>query len=592
MKDIRNIAVFTANNRKKIAMEDKMLLFMNNEEYDDSNSDFGIRCEGDIEPSMNQYTTTESWLKREINMISFSSIWESYTMRVIDGGITLLSATSEIEPMMIELRKVQIKYDIPSVILVGEMEKKGADFFTLVEQIGVKLITVPLVTQLPINKETKFGGLIDLISMKEIVWENNDSYSRERFIEYEIREELLSQAVEYRDKIIEQIVEIEGNENLMEKFLDDREITQEEMVEGIRIATASMVVTPILLACLSTNKGIKKLLNAVVEYLPSPSLTIQAETIENHEKVILHARADEPFVGVVFATCRYLCRGDWSVVRIYRGSLKLDTCVYNSTQTKEEKINRIIKNSSLRGTEVSEVFTGDIAYVQRLKANIGDTLCDLDHKVMFEKIKIFEPIFFVKIIVKDKSCGNSRIENIFGQISRENLSCWIQYSESLYDPISIYGESKLLLVEILNRLTNEFKLDISSDKIQVLTHRTIKRTVRKEYIYERVSDTYPKKMFAHVCLELEPRKRGEGYKFVNKTKGGIVPCEFMYHISQGIEKALHEGIDGKSRIVDIKVTLYGGSYHDIYSNNEAFKMAGYIGIKKVLKEEDFLLQDL
>ncbi len=200
-----------------------------------------MTCEQDIDTVIVAPLTTESWLGREINLVNFFSILESYTMRVIDGGVTLLSAISEIQPLMIELRKVQIKYDIPSVIFVGEIEKKGADFFALVQQIGGRLSTVPLVTQLPINEGETFVGLIDLIGMKELIWEKipDDegymSYHRDRPTEYEIREELMSQAIEYRHKILEQLAEVDGNEKLMEKFLEDREISQEEIVEAIRV---------------------------------------------------------------------------------------------------------------------------------------------------------------------------------------------------------------------------------------------------------------------------------------------------------------------------------------------------------------------
>jgi len=255
LKNIRNIAVFTDNKRKKITFIDKILSFMSYEEYDtpDNDSMDWMTCERDIDTIIFTPVISESWLGREVNMINFSSILELNTMRVIDGGITLLSAISDIQPLMIELRKVQIKYNIPSVIFVGQIEKKGANFFALVQQIKGRLTTVPLVTQLPIYQEDKFIGLIDLIDMKELIWEKvtDDEYYlpyyRDRFIEHEIREELISQAIEYHNKIIEQIVEVDGNENLMEKFLEDREITQEEMVKGIRIATVAMAVTPIFI---------------------------------------------------------------------------------------------------------------------------------------------------------------------------------------------------------------------------------------------------------------------------------------------------------------------------------------------------------
>jgi len=380
LKNIRNITLFSDNQRAKIVLADKMLSYMNFEDYFDEPVDFDwMTCEQDIDTVIASFVTTESWLRREINLIQFNSLFDLDTMRVIDGGVTLLSAISDIEPMMIELHKMQIKHQIPSLIFVGQIEKKGANFFNTIKQIEAKFSTIPLITQLPIGEGEQFEGLIDLISMREYIWHEVKEYTlfhRDKPIEHEIRKELMPQALVYREKMIEQLSMIEGNEKLMEKFLEDNKIDEEEIVEAIRVSTLSMSVTPVLLGCISKDKGIKKLLNAVVEYLPSPSLSMEATEVESHKKITLQANENKPFVGVVFAQQTDPFVGELSIVRVYRGSLKLGSFIYNATQNREDKATLIMKFHTIRREEVDEIIAGDMVYILNLNAKIGDTLCD------------------------------------------------------------------------------------------------------------------------------------------------------------------------------------------------------------------------
>lgn len=588
LKKIRNIAVFSDNDKKRTVLADKMLSYMNYENYDDTHgaSLDWMECERDIDTVIVSPLATESWLEREINMIQISSLFELHTMRVIDGGVTLLSAISEIEPLMVALHKMQMKHHVPSVIFVGQMEKKGADFFAKTQEIQAKFSTVPLVTQLPIGEGKQFEGLIDLISMREFIWDEvnevNDEYMsfrRDSPTEHEIREELMPHAIVYQQKMLEQLAEIDGNEKLMEKFLEDKEINQEEIVEAIRVATLSMVVTPILLGCVFNNKGLKKLLDAVVAYLPSPSLSVEAEHImDNHKKITLHVNEAEPFVGVVFALETDPFVGELSVVRIYRGSLKLGSSIYNTTQNREDKVNRILKFYAIKREELDEVLAGDILYITGLKAKIGDTLCDPSHKVLLESIENIEPLFLVRVAV-DHAENRNMVSFAIEQIGKENPLCKIFYDEHIF----IYGESKLKLEQIVSRLREHYHLDVESHEPQIVYYRTIKIALEKEYVYKE------KKKFADIALRFESQERGVGYKFVDEIKGGIVPKEFMYPIHQGIQEALQEGIGDGYPIIDIKATLYNGSYHDVYSNGETFKRAGYEATKELLKEAEFLL---
>ncbi len=583
LKNIRNIAVFSDNDKKRAILTDKMLSYMDYEDYykDNEISMDWMECERDIDAVIENPVTSEHWLGREVNLIRFNSLFELHTMKVIDGGVTLLSATSKIELMMVELHKMRIKHHIPSLVFVGEIEKNGADFFARIKEIESKLDTVPLVIQLPIGEDYKFKGLIDLITMREFLWDEvNDvytAYHRDRPTEYEIRKELMPKAIAYRAKMIEQLAEVDGNEKFMEKFLEDREISQEEIVEAIRVATLSMAVMPILLGCVSKNKGLKKLLDAVVAYLPSPSSSVEAENMENHKNITLHSDKNEPFVGKVFAIQIDPFVGELSAVRIYRGSLTKDSSIYNVTQNREEKIGRIFKFYSIKREEENEVVVGDMVHILGLNAKVGDTLCETNHQVLLEKVKDIEPLFLVRVKVASTQ-NRDILSYAIEQISKENPLCRIFYDEYIF----IYGKNTLQLEQMVARLREHYHLDIQSEEAQIIYYRTIKTLLEKEYIQRE------KNKFSHIVLKLEPQERGEGYKFVDETKWGIIPKEFIYPIHLGIKQALEEGIGDGYPIVDIKATLYGGSYHEVYSNADLFKNAGYLATKEMLREAEFL----
>ena len=583
LKKIRNITIFSDNQKVKIVFTEKLLSYMNNEEYQDEfidNLDL-MECGGDINTAIITPVTTESWLRREINVIQFNSLFDLDTMRVIDGGITLVSAISDIEPMMIELHKMQIKHQIPSLIFVGQIEKKGANFFNTIKQIEAKFSTIPLITQLPIGEGEEFEGLIDLISMREYIWHEVKEYTlfhRDRPTEHKIRNELMPQALAYREKMLEQLSMIEGNEKLMEKFLEEREIDDEEIVEAIRVATLSMSVTPVLLGCISKDKGIKKLLNAVVEYLPSPSLSMEATEIESHKKITLQANENKPFVGVVFAQQTDPFVGELSVVCLYSGSLKSGSAIYNTTQNIEEKARRLLKFHSIRREEVDRVVAGEMVYIVGLKGKVGDTLCDPNYKVILEKVEEIKFLFVAKVVVNN-SQNRYIVSSAVKDIAQKNPLCKIFYDEHIF----IYGESRLHLKEIIANLMDSSLLDVEGEEPQMLYYKTIKTALCKEYLYKK------KKKFADISLKFEPQELGAGYKFVDETKGGVVPKEFIYPINQGIQKALQEGIGDGFPMIDIKATLYNGSYHDVYSDNEAFKRAGYEATKEALREAKFIL---
>ncbi len=599
-KNIRNIGIIAESKEDKIVLIEKMAFYMNAEQSNNSPWEW-MRCERDMDIVIETPVTTESWREREINMINVPSLKEldsfSTTIKVLEGSVTHLSAVGGLSPLMVELWRRGVEDNVSSVIFVGKIAKKGADFFALVQDIQDRLATQPLLIQLPINQEEGFEGVVDLVTMKELIWEKfSDEYFEYRAnnpkIE-EIRPELREQATLYHQKMLEQIAEVDGNENLMEKFLEDDEITTEEIIQAIRVATISMAVAPVLMGCLSLNMGVRELLDATVDYLPSPLDVAfkKAKELESGREITVEPREAEPFVGLVTAIISDPYVGRLVAVRIYRGSLnvrKNGMIVHNSTKDTKERVGRIVKHKGISREEVGELFTGDIGYLVGLKkVQIGDTLCDPMHRVIIKPIPNFDAHFMVRFLIRDNIEEHSKL--ILNRLMLDNPSCRVLYGKYFDDAMLLYGKSIAQLNYLIDKLQGDFKLDIISDKPKVAHYYTIKRVIEKEYIYEQHYKHGKREQFAHLSIKLEPQERGAGYRFVDETKGGIVPKEFIVSINQGIQEALHEGIGDGYPMVDIKATLYDGSYDEVHSNEEVFRLAGYRVTKELLQEAESVM---
>ena len=594
-KDIRNIGIIAESKEDKIVLIEKMAFYMDAERTNNAPLDW-MRCEVDEDMVRLDSVTTESWRDREINMVNVPSQKEldsfSLTLQVLEGSVTHLSAVDGLSLIMIKLWKRRVKDNISSVIFVGKIAKKGADFFALVQEMQERLSSKPLLIQLPIKQEDDFEGVIDLITMKELIWEkiSEDSF------EYrannpkiaEIRPELMEQATNYRQKMLEQIVEVDGNENLMEKFLEDENITTEEITQAIRVATISMAVAPVLMGCLSLNMGLRELLDATVEYLPSP-LDVpfkKAKELESGREITVEARESEPFVGLVLDVVLDPFMGELVAVRIYRGILnvrKNGMIVHNSKKDMKDRVGRIVKHKMIRREEVGELFTGEIGYLKGLKnVQVGDTLCDPLDKVVLELEQNFDANFMVRFLIRDDS--DNRRESILNQLIKSNPSFRVLYGKTPDDAMLFYGESVAQLNYLMDKLRDYFKFDIVSDEPKIAHYYTLGAGVEKEYIYKQEAQQGRREHFIHLSLKLEPQERGAGYRFVDETKEGVVRKELMVSINQGIKEALHEGIGDGYPMDDVKATLYDGSYDDVDFNEEAFRLAGYQATKELLEK--------
>jgi len=594
-KDIRNIGIITESKEDKIVLIEKMAFYMDAERTNNAPLDW-MRCEVDKDMVRLDSVTTESWRDREINMVNVPSQREldsfSLTMQVLEGSVTHISALGGLTPLMIELWKRRVKDNISSVVFVGKIAKKGADFFALVQEMQERLSSKPLLIQLPIKEEDDFEGVVDLISMKELIWEK---ISEDPF-EYrannpkieEIRPELMEQATNYRQKMLEQIAEVEGNERLMEKFLEDDDITTEEIIQAIRIATISMAVAPVVMGCLSLNMGVRELLDATVEYLPSPlDVTFKkAKELESGREITIEPRESEPFVGLVLAVVLDPFMGELVAVRVYRGILnvrKNGMIVHNSTKDMQDRVGRIVKHKMIRREELGELFTGEIGYLKGLKnVHVGDTLCDPLHKVILEIERNFDTNFMVRFLIRDDS--NNRRESILNQLIQNNPSCRLLYGKTPDDAMLFYGESVSQLNYLIDKLRDYFKFDIVSDEAKIAHYYTLGAEIEKEYIYQQEAQQGRREHFTRLSLKLEPEERGAGYRFVDETKEGVVPKEFISSINDGIQEALDEGIVDGYPMVDIKAILYDGSYDNVDSNEEVFRLAGYQATKKLIEE--------
>ncbi|NEW59815.1 elongation factor G [Sulfurovum sp. bin170] len=603
LKNIRNIGIFSDSDKQKINFTDRITSYTPLEERmrDGQALDWmegGCGRHEDMLYTLQAVTT--SWLGQQINIVDVPTFLDfenkfERSMQVIDGGISLFSAVEGVQPNAIMLSKERVKHLIPSIAFIGQVERGGADFFGVVEQISDRLKINPLIIQLPIYSDEKFEGIIDLIAMRELDWQKEQDfyYSRDDVKESLIRQEFRNQAKSYQTKMLEQLAVVDGNEKLLAKFLEDEEITQEEIVEAIRVATLSMAVVPILLGCASKNRGIQMLVDAVVAYLPSPldapAIQVDAVGYENR-KLMVKSSNSGTFVGLVYNIIIDPFLGELAIVRVYSGSLKSGSAFYNVNREKRDRVYRIVKMHETRREEVDELFAGEIGFLLGLKSIAkGDTLCDLAKKVRIETLKKSpEPTLFVTVQPRVK-WSPTDIMRCFMQLVIDSPSCKAVYGKYPAEPILLYGQSKAHIETLLDKLKNKFGIEawVSEPKIAYL--ETIKKVVKKEYTYRQPPTSHSRTQFAHLCLKVEPEEQGSGYSFIDATKGEIIPKEFIEPINQGIQERLSQGIQAGFPIVDIKVTLYDGSFNDVDSSVEAFKIAGGDGFIMACREASPIL---
>jgi len=523
--------------------------------------------------------TTCTWNDNRINIIDTPghvdfTIEVERSLRVLDGAVAVFCSVGGVEPQSETVWRQADKYCVPRIAFINKMDRVGADFFRGVGMIRDRLKANPVPIQLPVGSEDQYKGVIDLVEMKEVIW--HDEALGAKFDIREIAPERYDEALEYREKMIEEIAS--HNDELMEKYLGGEEITNEEIKAGIRTATIDIKICPVICGSAFKNKGVQHLLDSVVDYLPSPLDIPAIKGVDEKGNEIERLASDsEPFSALAFKIMTDPFVGQLCFFRVYSGVLNSGSYVFNSTKDKKERIGRILKMHANKREEIKEVYAGDIAAAVGLKyTTTGDTLCLDDNPVILESIEFPEPVISIAIEPKTKA-DQEKLGISLAKLASEDPSFRVKTDEETGQTI-ISGMGELHLEIIVDRLMREFKVDANVGKPQVAYRETITKKVKVEGKFVRQSGG--RGQYGHVWLELEPQEPGKGYEFVDAIKGGVVPREYIPAVDKGIREAMDTGVMAGFPVVDFKVSLIDGSYHEVDSSEMAFKIAGSMGFKE------------
>lgn len=533
--------------------------------------------------------TTAQWKEHKINIIDTPghvdfTVEVERSLRVLDGACAVFCAKGGVEPQSETVWRQADKYEVPRMAYVNKMDIMGADFYRVVSMMKDRLQANAVPIQLPIGSEDTFKGIVNLVTMKAHMY--RDDLGKEIEI-VEIPEDMMELAEEYRAKLVEAVAELE--EETMMKYLEGEELTEEEIKAGIRKGTIATKITPVLCGSSYKNKGVQLMLDAVVDYMPSP-LDIPAikgvDVDDNTIEMERHADDKEPFSALAFKIMVDPFVGKLAFFRVYSGKIESGSYVYNSTKGKRERIGRIVQMHANHREEIKEVLTGDIAAAVGLKdTTTGDTLCDEDHPVILESMQFPEPVINVAIEPKTKA-GQEKMGIALSKLAEEDPT-FRTYTDPDTGQTIIAGMGELHLEIIVDRMLREYKVEANVGKPQVAYKETIKKKVKIEGKFIRQSGG--KGQFGHVWLEIEPKEAGAGFEFVNKIVGGAIPREYIPAVQNGVEEALSNGVLGGYPVLDIKVTLFDGSYHEVDSSEMAFKIAGSMAFKDGCKKADPVL---
>ena len=495
------------------------------------------------------------------------------SLRVLDGACAVFCAVGGVEPQSETVWRQANKYHVPRMAFVNKMDRAGADFLRVVEQIKVRLGSNPVPMQISIGAEDTFKGVVDLVRMKAIRWDEENMGMT--YVEGDIPQELVSLCAEWREHLVESAAE--ANDKLTEKYLEEGDLSELEIREGIRIRTLAGEVVPTFCGSAFKNKGVQAMLDGIVYYMPSPvDVPAIKGVLPNDKEAERPAKDDEPFAALAFKIATDPFVGNLAFFRVYSGVLKSGDAVYNPVKGKKERIGRILQMHANHRDEIKEVRAGDIAAAVGLKeVTTGDTLCDNSAPITLEKMEFPEPVISVAVEPKTQS-DQEKMSVALGKLTREDPSFRVKTDEDSGQVI-ISGMGELHLEIIIDRMLREFQVGANIGNPQVAYRETIKNSVEQEGKFVRQSGG--RGMYGHVWLKLEPLERGAGYIFENAIVGGVVPKDFIPAIGKGAEEQLLSGVLGGYPMVDVKVTLYDGSYHDVDSNEMAFKLAAMVAVK-------------
>ena len=523
--------------------------------------------------------TTAFWKGYQINLIDTPghvdfTIEVERSMRVLDGAVSVFCSVGGVQPQSETVWRQANKYHVPRIVFVNKMDRIGANFFRVEEQIRERLKANPIPIQIPIGAEDNFRGVVDLVRMKAYVW--NDEKKPTDYVEEEIPAEVKDKAEEYRAKLIEAVSETD--DSLMEKFFAGEELSEEEIKKGIKAGCLRMTITPMLCGTAFKNKGIQPLLDAVVDYLPAPDEIAAINGVyEDGAEVTVESTDNGEFAALAFKIMTDQCVGQLTFIRVYRGSLESGSYAYNTVQDCKERIGRLLKMHSNKREEITELFAGEIGAVVGLKNTLtGDTLASEKDKVILERMDFPEPVISVAVEPKTKA-DQEKMAIALQKLAQEDPSFRVSTDEESGQTI-ISGMGELHLEIIVDRMLREFKVDAEVGQPQVAYRETIRKTVEQEYKYAKQSGG--RGQYGHVFLRIEPLPAASGFEFVNDIKGGVVPKEYIPAVEKGCKEALQSGVLAGYPVEDVKVTLFDGSYHEVDSSEMAFKLAASMGFKE------------
>ncbi|MFL2735667.1 MAG: elongation factor G [Gammaproteobacteria bacterium] len=516
------------------------------------------------------------------------------SLRVLDGAVVVFCGSSGVEPQSETVWRQANRYKVPRIAFVNKMDRAGADFLRVVGQIKDRLGATPVPIQLPIGAEDDFKGIIDLMRMKALYWDGDDMGTSYR--EEDIPSDLLEQSNEYREAMLESVAE--ASEDLMEKYLENGDLTLDEIIQGIRIRTLNNEIVPTICGSAFKNKGVQPMLDCVIDFLPSPDEVEAIQGIlEDEETIDQRSSSDEePFSALAFKIATDPFVGTLTFVRVYSGVLNSGDAVYSPAKRSKERIGRMLQMHANNRSEISEVRAGDIAAVIGLKdVTTGDTLCDLKKPIILEKMTFPEPVISVAVEPKTKT-DQEKMSTALGRLAQEDPSFRVNSDEESGQTI-ISGMGELHLDVLVDRMKREFDVEANIGKPQVAYRETIKKDVESEGKFVRQSGG--KGQYGHVWLKIEPlteaekEDENEVFQFVNKIVGGTIPREFIPAVEKGAFEQMQSGILGGFPLIDVKVTVYDGSFHDVDSSEIAFKVASSMALKDgALKANPVILEPI
>jgi elongation factor G len=500
------------------------------------------------------------------------------SMRVLDGACMVYCAVGGVQPQSETVWRQATKYKVPRLAFVNKMDRSGANFFKVVDQMRSRLKANPVPIVVPIGAEDGFKGVVDLLKMKAIIW---DEASQGMKFDYgDIPSDVQATAEEWRNNMVEAAAE--ANEDLMNKYLEEGDLSEEDVIAGLRARTLACEIQPMLCGSAFKNKGVQRMLDAVVQYLPSPvDIPPVAGVDDNEKEVVRHASDEEKFSALAFKLMTDPFVGQLTFIRVYSGVLESGTTVLNAVKGKKERIGRLLQMHANDRHEIKEVRAGDIAAVVGLKdVTTGETLCDVSAPVILERMVFPEPVIHVAVEPKTKG-DQEKMGLALGRLAAEDPSFRVRTDEESGETV-ISGMGELHLEIIVDRMKREFNVEANVGAPQVAYRECIKKAVEQEGKF--VKQSGGRGQFGHVWLKIEPNEAGKGYEFIDAIKGGVVPREYIPAVDKGLQDAINSGVLAGFPVVDIKFTLFDGSYHDVDSNENAFRMAASMAFKEGMKK--------